>query len=148
VLRTSQATSLTVATVPRRDYYERRCEDPGNPVRSVERDHLRSDNGLESIAQAVKQWLAASGVRTLYIEPGSPWENAYSGTFISWFGDELLKRGVFSGLLEAKILVAEYRNYYNHQRPHSALVSGHRRRLGCRVRWIVGVANLTDYLTD
>jgi transposase InsO family protein len=82
---------------------------------------IRSDNWPEFIAKAVKGWLEVSGVRTLYIEPGSPWENAYSETFISRFGDELLKREVFSGLLEAKVLVEEYRNHYNHERPHSAL---------------------------
>jgi len=61
-----------------------------------EPEFIRSDNGPEFIAKAIKRWLAASGVRTLYIEPGSPWENAYSETFISRFGDELLKREVFS----------------------------------------------------
>ena len=60
-------------------------------------------------------------MRTLYVEPGSPWENAYSETFISRFGDELLKREEFSGLLEAKVPVEEYRNRYNQERPHSAL---------------------------
>ena len=82
---------------------------------------IRSDNGPEFIAGAVKRWLKISGVKTLYIEPGSPWENAYSETFISRFGDELLKREVFSNLLEAKVLVEEYRNHYNRERPHSAL---------------------------
>jgi transposase InsO family protein len=82
---------------------------------------IRSDNGPEFIAKAVKGWLEDSGVRTLYIEPGSPWENAYSETFISRFGDELLKREVFNSLLEAKVLVEEYRNHYNHERPHGAL---------------------------
>ncbi len=60
-------------------------------------------------------------MRTLYIEPGAPWENAYSETFISRFGDELLKREAFTNLLEAKVLVEEYRNHYNRERPHSAL---------------------------
>jgi putative transposase len=69
----------------------------------------------------VKQWLEASEVKTLYIEPGSPWENAYSETFISRFSDELLKREVFADLLEAKVLVEDYRGHYNHHRPHSAL---------------------------
>ncbi len=82
---------------------------------------IRSDNGPEFIAKAVKRWLEVSGVKTLYIEPGSPWENAYSETFISRFGDELLKREAFTGLLEAKILVEEYRSHYNHERPHSSL---------------------------
>ena len=82
---------------------------------------IRSDNGPEFIAGAVKQWLEVSGVKTLYIEPGSPWENAYSETFISRLGDELLKREEFTSLLEAKVLVEEYRNHYNRERPHSAL---------------------------
>src|SRR5215208_842202 len=60
---------------------------------------IRSDNGPEFIAKAVKQWLELCGVRTLYIEPGSPWENAYSETFISRFSDEVLKREVFTNLL-------------------------------------------------
>jgi putative transposase len=80
--------------------------------------------GPEFIAKAVKRWLDLSGVRTLYIEPGSPWENAYSETFISRFSDELLKREVFVDLLEAKVLIEDYRGHYNHQhhqRPHSAL---------------------------
>jgi putative transposase len=82
---------------------------------------IRSDNGPEFIAGAIKEWLEVSGVRTLYIEPGSPWENAYSETFISRFRDELLKREVFADLLEAKVLVEDYRSHYNHHRPHSAL---------------------------
>ena len=82
---------------------------------------IRSDNGPEFIAKAVKRWLDLSGVRTLYIEPGSPWENAYSETFISRFSDGVLKREVFADLLEAKVLVEDYRSYYNHHRPHSAL---------------------------
>jgi putative transposase len=82
---------------------------------------IRSDNGPEFIAKAVKQWLELCGVRTLYIEPGSPWENAYSETFISRFSDEVLKREVFADLLEAKVLIEDYRGHYNNQRPHSAL---------------------------
>ncbi len=82
---------------------------------------IRSDNGSEFIAKAVKRWLKVSGVRTLYIQPGSPWENAYSETFIGRFGDELLKREAFADLLEAKVLVEDYRGHYNHHRPHSAL---------------------------
>jgi putative transposase len=82
---------------------------------------IRSDNGPEFVAKTIKQWLEASGVRTLYIEPGSPWENAYSETFISRFSDEVLKREVFADLLEAKVLIEDYRGHYNHRRPHSAL---------------------------
>ncbi len=60
-------------------------------------------------------------MKALYIEPGSPWENAYSEAFTSRFSDELLKREVFINLLEAKVLVKKYRNHYNSERPHSAL---------------------------
>jgi putative transposase len=87
---------------------------------------IRSDNGPEFFAKAVKQWLEASEVETLYIEPGSPWENAYSETFKSRFSDELLKREVFANLPKAKVLVEECRNHYNRYRPHSALGTGRR----------------------
>jgi len=86
---------------------------------------IRSDNGPEFVARALKQWLVISEVGTLYIEPGSPWENAYAESFIGRFGDELLKREVFAGLMEAKVLVEDYREHHNHLRPHSAL--GYRR---------------------
>ncbi len=82
---------------------------------------IRSDNGPEFVAKAIKRWLEASGVETLYIEPGSPWENAYSETFVSRFSDELLKRELFGDLFEAKVLVEDYREHYNQDRPHSAL---------------------------
>jgi putative transposase len=82
---------------------------------------IRSDNGPEFIAGAVRRWLEVCGVKTLYIEPGSPWENAYAESFIGRFGDELLKREVFASLLEAKVLVEEYRKHYNERRPHSSL---------------------------
>jgi transposase InsO family protein len=83
--------------------------------------YIRSDNGPEFIAEAIKDWLAASGVETLYIEPGAPWENAYSETFISRLRDELLDREMFVNLKEAKILAEDYRHHYNQQRPHGAL---------------------------
>ncbi len=82
---------------------------------------IRSDNGPEFIARAVKDWLAKSNVETLYIEPGSPWQNAYSESFNSRFRDELLDREVFTTLMEAKVLVADYRRHYNTGRPHSSL---------------------------
>jgi putative transposase len=82
---------------------------------------IRSDNGPEFVARAVRRWLEVCGVKTLYIEPGSPWENAYAESFIGRFGDELLKREVFASLLEAKVLVEEYRKHYNERRPHSSL---------------------------
>jgi putative transposase len=86
-------------------------------------DYIRSDNGPpEFIAKALKRWLAASGVGTLYIEPGSPWENAYSETFIGRLRDELLNRELFANLKEAQVLAADYREHYNnHSRPHGAL---------------------------
>jgi putative transposase len=82
---------------------------------------IRSDNGPEFIAEAVKRWLEVSGVKTLYVEPGAPWENAYSETFISRMRDELLDREVFANLKEAKVLAEDYREHYNHHRPHGAL---------------------------
>jgi len=86
-----------------------------------EPDYIRSDNGPEFIAQAVKEWLALFGVKTLYIEPGSPWENAYSETFISRLRDELLDRELFANLKEAQVLLEDYRKHYNQSRPHGAL---------------------------
>jgi transposase InsO family protein len=83
--------------------------------------YIRSDNGPEFIADTIKGWLAASGVRTLYIEPGAPWENAYSESFISRLRDELLDREVFANVKEAKVLAEDYRDHYNQQRPHGAL---------------------------
>ena len=86
-----------------------------------EPDYLRSDNGPEFIAAAVKEWLALSGVKTLYIEPGAPWENAYSETFISRLREELLDRELFVNLKEAQVLLEDYREHYNYERPHGAL---------------------------
>jgi putative transposase len=82
---------------------------------------IPSDNGPEFIARAIELWLEVSGAKLLYIESGSPWENAYLETFISRFGDELLKREMFADLLEAKVSVKDYRRHYSHHRPHSAL---------------------------
>lgn len=83
--------------------------------------YLRSDNGPEFIAEALKEWLALSGVKTLYIEPGAPWENAYSETFVSRLRDELLDRELFANLKEAQILLEDHREHYNHYRPHGSL---------------------------
>lgn len=83
--------------------------------------YIRSDNGPEFIADAVRRWLWESGVGTLYIEPGSPWENGYSETFNSRFRDELLNREVFTSVAEAKVVIEDYRQQYNWRRPHSAL---------------------------
>lgn len=83
--------------------------------------YIRSDNGPEFIADAIKRWLSDSGVGTLYIEPGSPWENAYSESFNSHFKDEFLNGESFGNVQEAKVLVEGYRLDYNHHRPHSSL---------------------------
>ena len=82
---------------------------------------IRSDNGPEFIARAIREWLAESGVETLYIAPGSPWENAYCESFNSRFRDELLNRELFTSLAEANLVTEDYRLAYNHQRPHSSL---------------------------
>jgi len=89
-------------------------------IRGVPR-HIRSDNGPEFIAHVVKDWLKESGAATLYIEPESPWQNAYSESFNSRFEDELLNREEFATLKEAKVLVEDYRQEYNHRRTHSGL---------------------------
>ena len=83
--------------------------------------YIRSDNGPEFVADAIKGWLSHSGVGTLYIEPGSPWENAYSESFNSHFKDEFLNGESFGNVREAKVLVEGYRLDYNHRRPHSSL---------------------------
>jgi len=84
-------------------------------------EHIRSDNGPEFIAKAVREWLAQIGVKTLYIEPGSPWENGYNESFNGKLRDELLSGEIFSTLKEAKILIEAWRRHYNTVRPHSAL---------------------------
>ena len=84
-------------------------------------EYIRSDNGSEFTAQAVRDWLKAVGVRTLYIEPGSPWENGYVESFNGKLRDELLNVEVFDTLWEAKVLAERWRREYNQRRPHSAL---------------------------
>jgi putative transposase len=84
-------------------------------------EHLRSDNGSECTAQVIRGWLTRLGVKTLYIEPGSPWENGYIESFNGKLRDELLNREIFDTLHEAKVLADRYRWEYNTIRPHSAL---------------------------
>jgi transposase InsO family protein len=88
--------------------------------------HIRSDNGPELIANAVQQWLAKVGVNTLYITPGSPWENGYCESFNGSLRDELLNGEIFHTLTEAQILIEAWRRHYNTVRLHSSL--GHRPR--------------------
>ena len=84
-------------------------------------EHIRSDNGPEFTAKRVRDWLANLEVKTLFIEPGSPWENGYIESFNGKQRDELLNREVFYSLVEAKILIEQWRKEYNQIRPHSAL---------------------------
>ena len=84
-------------------------------------NYIRSDNGSEFTAQAVQDWLPRVGVTTLYIEPGSPWENGYNESFNGKLRDELLNGKIFYNLTEAKVLIERWRNHYNTIRPHSAL---------------------------
>ena len=83
--------------------------------------HVRSDNGPEFIAKAVREWIAAVGARTAFIEPGSPWENGYCESFNSKLRDELLNGELFYSLAEAKIVIEGWRQHYNTRRPHSSL---------------------------
>ena len=83
--------------------------------------HIRSDNGSEFIARAIREALADAGVETLYIAPAAPWENGYAESFNGKVRDELLNAEEFTSLLEAKVLAADWRRDYNTKRPHSAL---------------------------
>jgi transposase InsO family protein len=80
-------------------------------------DHIRSGNGPEFTAKAVRKWLERLGVKTLFIEPGSPWENGYIESFNGKLRDELLNREIFTTLIEAKVLIADWRKEYNQVRP-------------------------------
>lgn len=82
---------------------------------------IRSDNGSEFTAAAVKEWLASAGIETLYIERGSPWENGYCESFNSRFRTEFLDRETFRTLPEAQVMTERHRLKHNHERPHSSL---------------------------
>jgi putative transposase len=84
-------------------------------------EHIRSDNGPEFTAKEVRHWLGRVGVKTLFIEPGSPWENGFIESFNGKLRDELLAREAFDTLLEAKVLIERWRLHYNTIRPHSSL---------------------------
>lgn len=84
-------------------------------------EHIRSDNGPEMAAKIVRSWLANVGAKTLYIEPGSPWENGYCESFNGKLRDELLNGEIFCSLKEAKVLIEQWRQHYNTVRPHSSL---------------------------
>ena len=89
-------------------------------MRGVPR-HIRGDNGPEFIAQTLGRWLKQVGVGTLYIEPGSPWENGYAESFHGRLRDEFLAMEIFEGVRDARSLTASWRDEYNTQRPHSSL---------------------------
>ena len=84
-------------------------------------DYIRSDNGPEMTAKVMRHWLAQVGAKTLYIEPGSPWENGYNESFNGKLRDELLNGEIFYSLKEAQIVIEQWRKHYNTVRPHSSL---------------------------
>jgi putative transposase len=90
-------------------------------IRRAVPNYIRSDNGPEFTAKAVRGWLTDVGVKTLFIEPGSPWENGYIESFNGKLRDELLNVEIFDTLLEAKVLIERWRQEYNTVRPHSSL---------------------------
>ena len=90
-------------------------------VRHGPPEYLRSDNGPEFTAKLVRRWLGSVGVETLFIEPGSPWENGYNESFNGTLGEEVLKQEIFYSLEEAKVLIEQWRREYNTVRPHSSL---------------------------
>jgi putative transposase len=84
-------------------------------------DYIRSDNGSEFTAKTLRQWIESVGVKTAYIEPGSPWENGYNESFNGKLRDELLNTEIFYSFKEAQILIEQWRRHYNEVRPHSSL---------------------------
>jgi len=84
-------------------------------------DHIRSDNGSEFTSKAIQVWLPKLRVKTLYITPGSPWENGYNESFNGRLRDELLNGEIFYTLKEAQVIIEQWRQHYNHIRPHSSL---------------------------
>jgi putative transposase len=84
-------------------------------------EHLRSDNGPEFVARDLRKWLAGTGAKTAYIEPGSPWENGYCESFNSKLRDESLNGEIFYSMKEIRVLAERWRIHYNTVRPHSSL---------------------------
>ena len=100
------------------------------------RENLRSDNGADFTAKAVRGWLARLGVTTLYSTPGSPWENGYVESLIGKLRDELLNGEIFYTLKEAQVLIERWRRDYNRIRPHRSL--GYRPPAPEAVQWPLG----------
>ena len=84
-------------------------------------DHIRSDNGSECTAKSIRTWLPKLGIKTLYIEPGSPWENGYNESFNGRLRDECLNSETFHTLKESQVILEQWRHHYNYIRPHSSL---------------------------
>jgi transposase InsO family protein len=84
-------------------------------------EHLRSDNGPEFIAYAIRDWMANNDIKILYIKPGAPWEQPFIESFHDKLRDECLNREIFGSLLEARIVIEAWRMEYNQRRPHSSL---------------------------
>jgi len=84
-------------------------------------ENIRSDNGPEFTAKVVRRWFERIGVKTAFIEPGSPWENGYNESFNGKLRDELLNREIFYTIEEARVLIENWRKEYNTVRPHSSL---------------------------
>jgi len=84
-------------------------------------EYIRSDNGSEFTAKITREWIASVGVKTAFIEPGSPWENGYNESFNGKLRDELLNGEIFYSLKEAQVLIEQWRSHYNEVRPHSSL---------------------------
>jgi len=84
-------------------------------------EHIRSDNGPEMTSKLVRGWLEQVGARTLFIEPGSPWENGYNESFNGKLRDECLNGEIFYSLKEAQVIIEQWRRHYNTRRPHSSL---------------------------
>ncbi|HEX6960674.1 MAG TPA: IS3 family transposase [Lacipirellula sp.] len=103
---------------------------------------IRSDNGPEFIARAIRKWLAQVGVQTLYVQPGSPWQNGYAESFHSRLRDEFLAMEEFESLAAARQLTAAFRDDYNHHRPHGSL--GYQAPAAFAARW---AASATESLS-
>jgi putative transposase len=84
-------------------------------------EHVRCDNGPEMVAKAMREWLAQLGTKTLYIEPGSLWENGYCESLNGKLRDECLKLQIFYSLKEVQVVIGAWRDHHNRVRPHSSL---------------------------
>ena len=133
--QTQRGSSLRILTLI--DEYTKQCLaiEVGRSIRAldairvldgaIERygqpEHIRSDNGPEFIAEAIREWMSTAQIESLYIQPGSPWEQAYIESFHDKFRDECLNRELFATLAEARVIIENWRREYNQMRPHSAL---------------------------